>query len=214
MPEEPPEQPGTEAPEATEATETEAPSGGLDRLYERMDQMSGAQQRFMEEMTQRLAPEPEEEADDESLYYTDDGDLTEDGARALISNLVEERVQALMEPREKARMVEQRDEAFEALREDYPDLQDDAVANRVLGAAIRWAQQTNAEIVDRPEFVDVIEAFFKAEKYEEMRQTQAAEQPRPVVLESGRGARQQQRPSEPDWGDRIVKAAESLRPQI
>ena len=62
--------------------------------------------------------------------------------------------------------------------------------------------------------MDVIEAFFKADKYEDVRKTQAAEQPRSVVLESGSGAGRPQRSNEPDWGDRIVKAAERLRPSI
>jgi hypothetical protein len=61
--------------------------------------------------------------------------------------------------------------------------------------------------------VEVIEAFYKAEKFDELHAAQAAEQPRSVVLESASGVRQQAKP-DTDWGDRIVKAAERLKPQI
>jgi hypothetical protein len=198
-------------PEGQPAETTTAQPEGLDRIYSRMDEMAATQRQMVESMTALMQPEEEEE--DESLFYTDEGDLTEEGARAVLADMVRSEIDQAMAPREKARLVGQRDEAFEGLIEQYPELQEQAVSDRVLGAAVRWAQQVNPEIIDRPEFVDVIEAFYKAEKYEALAAQQAAEQPRPVVLESGQGARQQ-RPNEPDWGDRIVKAAEALRPQI
>jgi hypothetical protein len=176
-----------------------------------MDRMAQQQAALVEGMTQLTAP-PEEEEDD-SLYYTDEGELTEDGARAVIADLVREQIQSEMAPREAARLVAERDDAYEALRDEFPELQDQAVSERVLARAIRWAQGFDPQIIDRPEFVDVIEAFYKADKFEEISAAQAAEQPRPVVLESGQGARQQTSQG-PDWSDRIVKAAERLRPQI
>jgi hypothetical protein len=203
----------TQAPEGqpAESTTTTGQPEGLDRIYSRMDEMAQTQKQLAESVTALMAPPEEEE--DESLYYTDEGDLTEEGARAVLADMVRSEIEATMAPREKARMVGQRDEAYEGLLETYPELQDPAVSERVLGAAVRWAQGANPDIIERPEFVDVVEAFYKAEKYEALAAQQAAEQPRPVVLESGQGARQQ-RPNEPDWGDRIVKAAEALRPQI
>lgn len=217
--------PGQAAPE-TEAATTQAPEGqpaestattgqpdGLDRIYSRMDEMAQTQRQMVESVSALLAPEEEEEEIDESLFYTDEGDLTEEGARAVLADMVKEQIDAAMAPREKARLVSQRDQAYEGLLEQYTELQDPKVSERVLASAVQWAQRINPEIIDRPEFVDVIEAFYKAEKYEALAAQQAAEQPRPVVLESGQGARQQ-RPNEPDWGDRIVKAAERLRPQI
>lgn len=206
-------------PEAEPSAPPEAPPAapqsteGLDRLYARMDeiaqQVGGVTQR-VDGIHELVAP-PEEEPD----FYETDGSLTEDGARALIQQMVDERVQEQLAPREAARMVETRDDAFESLRDEYPELREEAVANRVLGAAIRWANATDPKIIDRPEFVDVIEAFYKAEKYDGIAAEQAAAQPRTVVLESGQGAaRQQQQANEPDWGDRIVKAAERLHPKI
>jgi hypothetical protein len=201
-----------EAPSAPEAPAVPAPDQGLDRLFARMDEIAGQVSGIagrVDGITQLVTPE-EEQAE----FYEDDGTLTEDGARALIQQMVDERVQEQLAPREQARLIEQRDDAFEALREQYPELQDEATANRVLAAAIRWANNVNPEIIDRPEFVEIIEAFHKSERYDGMAAEQAAAQPRPVVLESGTGGNRQQQPNEPDWGDRIVKAAERLRPQI
>jgi len=203
-----------EAPSAPEAgTETQAPaSDGLERLYARMDQMASQQQQLADTFAQLTAPAEEEE--DESLYYDDEGGLTEDGARAVLGQMVDERVEALMAPREKAHALTQRDDAYDALRDEYPELQDEQIAGPVLAAAVQWAQGHNPALIERPEFVDVIEWVYRSNKFESLSAAQAAEQPRPVVLESGSGAARQQRPQEPDWGDRIVKAAERLRPQI
>jgi hypothetical protein len=201
------------APDAqTEVQTTAAPNEGLDRLFARMNEIAGQVTGVMDRVDgiQELVSPVEEEPE----YYDDDGGLTEDGARQLIQQLVDERVHEQLAPREKARMVEMRDDAFEALRDEYPDLQDDAFANQLLADAIRWANAVNPDVIDRPEFVEIIEAFYKAEKYNTLAVQQAAEQPRPVVLESGTGAARQQRPNEPDWGSRIVQAAERLRPQI
>ena len=210
-------QPPPEAQEAastTETTETAAPAQpeGLDRLYERMDEMA-SQQRNLLEGFQQLTTPPEEEPD-ESLYYTDEGDLTEDGARAVIADLVREQVEGALAPREAARLLSERDDAYEALRDEYPELQDDKIAQPILREAIAWAQSVDPRIIERPEFVDVIERAYKASRWDAHREREAAEQPRPVVLESGQGAARAQRPNEPDWGARIVAAAEKLRPTI
>lgn len=197
------------APEAP--TTTEAQPGGLDRLYQRMDNMAAEQRQFMESVTQQLTP-PDEEEDVE--FYTDDGELSEDGARAILQGLVEEQLEARLAPREAARLVSERDDAYEALKDEYPDLLDPQIAERVLQRSVQWAHAHNPALIDRPEFVDVIEAFYKADKFDELRTAQAAEQPRQVVLESASGARGQTAPQGPDWGERIVKAAERLKPQI
>jgi hypothetical protein len=199
------------APSAPEPSGTQAPEN-FDRLFARMDEIAGHVQGITTRVDgiQQLVAPPEPEPE----YYDDQGGLTEDGARNLIQSLVDERVQEQLAPREKARQIEQRDDAFEVLRDEYPELQDDKVANDLLQAAIRWANAVNPEIIDRPEFVEVIEAFYKADKYNALATQQAAEQPRSVVLESAQGATRQQRPNEPDWGERIVQAAARLRPQI
>src|SRR3954452_16164798 len=93
--------------EASATTETTAPSSdGLDRLYARVDEMAAQNRQMADDLTQlRQPPEAEEEEVD---YYDEQGGLTEDGARALISDLVREQIDTHMAPREQARMVEQR----------------------------------------------------------------------------------------------------------
>jgi hypothetical protein len=61
--------------------------------------------------------------------------------------------------------------------------------------------------------VDVIEWVHKVRKYDESAAAQTPAGPG-VVLESAQGAAQPSKGSDVDWSDRIVKAAERLRPQI
>jgi hypothetical protein len=204
-----PESATPEAPE-TIAAPPEPQTQGLDRLYERMDSMAAQQRQFMESVTQQLQPPEEEE---EVEFYTDTGELSEDGARAVLQDLVTEQLEARLAPREAAQAVRERDEAYEMLKDEYPDLQNPEVAQAVLQRSVQWAHAHNPALIDHPGFVEVIEAFYKAEKFDELHAAQAAEQPRSVVLESASGVRQQAKP-DTDWGDRIVKAAERLKPQI
>lgn len=201
-----PQEPTTATPEAPAA----APPPDLSRLYERMDQMTAQQQAMAEQFGQAFAPEEEPEPD----YYDETGDLTEDGIRSVVSSFVDERLQAALEPRERAAQIDARDGEWEALKSSYPDLNDRDTANAVIGDAMRWAQAHNPDLIDRPEFVDVIEWVYRARMYDESAAAQQQAQPNRVVLEGASGAGQDVKASEVDWGERIVKAAERLRPQI
>lgn len=199
-----------EAP-ATPETTTEAPAqpDGLDRIYERMEEMS-AQQRQMAEQFSELAAPPEEEAPE---FYDEAGELTEDGVRAVVDDYVREQVEARLAPREAQALETDRNQAWEDLKDDVPELGDVKYAREVIDQAVAWANAHNPDLIDRPEFVDVIEWIHKVRKYDE---SAAAQTPagRGVVLESAAGAAQPSGQPEEDWGDRIVKAAERLRPQI
>jgi hypothetical protein len=204
--------PEASAPSEAPAPTTEAaPAPDFDRLFSRMDQMATQQQQMASQMSALL---PSEEEEQEPYYYDDDGEMTEEGAQALIRDLVANQVQEALAPHEQARQVRQRDRAYEDLKDDYPELADEKIGGQVLAAAVGWAQKHNPDLIDRPEFVDLIEWVYKAE----FRTPEApeAEHARRVELESagGAGGRTHQRKSEPDWGDRIVKAAERLRPTI
>jgi hypothetical protein len=122
-------------------------------------------------------------------------------------------VQEALAPREKAALVRQRDSDYEDLKDSYPELADPKVGTQVLNAAIGWAQKHNPDLIDKPEFVDLIEWVYKSD----FRTPEAPEQEaaRRVELESasGAGGRASAKP-QTDWGDRIVKAAERLRPSI
>jgi hypothetical protein len=208
----PPEAPASEPVENGAQTEiTEAPqSDGLDRLYSRMEEMAATQREFMDSVTQQLAP-PEEEPE----FYDDSGEMTEEGARAFIQELVDERVNAQLQPREAQRQRETRDDAFEALKEEYPELQDEAISSRVIRAAADLVRSLgHEEIIDQPGFVDLIEKVYAQEQYQELRAAQAAEQPRAVVLESASGAARQHQPQEIDWQKRVIDAAQADGPRI
>jgi hypothetical protein len=209
--------PAPSAPEQAQTETTAAPtqgSDGLERINARMEEVARQQAQMAESLTQFMSPVEEEDELTEADLYTETGELTEEGARAVIADLVREGIQAELAPRERARLLEQRDDAFEALRDEYPDMADDKIAEAALAVATRWAKANDPGIIDTPGFVDVIEMAYKATRFDELAQQQTAEQPRSVVLESAQGARQQQQPKGPDWSDRIVKAAERLRPQI
>lgn len=201
-----------ETPVAPESAAAEAsppaasPSPDFERIYERMDQMSTQQQQMAEALGQVFA-EPESESEP---YYDDEGELTEEGVRSVVADYVREQVEQQLAPREQAAAVEYRDGEWDALRETYPELQDREVANAVIADALRWVNAHNPDLVNRPEFVDVIEWVYKARNFGEPAQAM----PSPVVLESAAGATRGKGPTEPDWGERIAKAAEKLRPQI
>lgn len=206
----------SEAPETgaanTPAEAPEAPAAAspdLSRLYERMDQMSAQQQALVEQFGDVFTPEEEE-----PNYYDDEGELTEDGIRDVIGRYVDERFEAAMAPRERAAAIDNRDDQWEALKAQFPDLDDRDVANAVIGDALRWASTHNPDLIDRPEFVDVIEWVYRSHKYDEYAQAQQAAAPPGVVLESAAGAAQPTQAKGIDWQKRVMDAAEQSSARI
>jgi len=200
----------------TTAPETTTQPGGYEKVLERMDAMSRDQRAMVERIEALANPPAEEEPEfDPSEFYDDDGQMTEVGAEAYLDDLVEKRLEARLAPREKAELLKQRDEAYEVFVDEHPDMADEKVSRPVLDRAIAWAHQHGAEaLIDKPGFVDVIEWAYKAERWDAYAATQQEAQPRSVVLESASGARQETGKPQVDWGDRIVKAAERLKPPI
>jgi hypothetical protein len=201
----PPEAPATPETAAPEAAPPAQPDG-LDRIYERMEEMSAQQRQMAEQLgrTRRAA---------------------RGGARVLRRNGRADRGRRAgrgrrLRPRAGRRPagaargagpVEKRDEEWEALKESTPELADPKYAQEVIAHAVAWANAHNPDLIDRPEFVDVIEWVHKVRKYDE---SAAAQTPagRGVVLESAAGAAQPSGLPEEDWGERIVKAAEAPSP--
>lgn len=204
----PPQEAPASAPEG--APPAAAPAPDFDRLFSRMDEVATTQQQMAQQMAALTNPPEIEE--DLILYDDETGELTEEGAQQLIRDLVNTQVKEALAPREKAQMIRDRDSAYEDLKDDYPELADEKIGGQVLQAAISWAQRHNPDLIDRPEFVDLIEWVYKSD----FRTPEApeVEQARRVELESASGAGGRQKKPEVDWGDRIVKAAERLRPQI
>lgn len=194
-------------------TEQTTDADGLSAIRARMDEMAAQQ----EQLVQMFTPAEDEEDGQEfdpSEFYDEDGDLTDEGARALIGELVAEQVNEQLAPREQARAMQDRDAAFDDLRDEYPGLQDDKIAGQAIGQALEWANTHAPELIDTPAFIDLIEQAYVGMQYRERVDSERSTQnDRQVVLESAQGSR----PSDDqqvDWGQRIVDAAARLRPQI
>ena len=200
--------------QGVEENEYDDSSDGLDRIHDRMEEMAANQQALAEAINQNYYADDEDYDDDEDEepveFEDENGQLTEDGARALIADMVAEQVADQLSPRDYANQIAERDESFDDLRDEIPELQDDRIAGAVLSRALDWASNVDPGIVDRPEFVDLIEATYKAMKYDE---GPSEPSEREVVLGSAQGAAPQGRDDD-DWEARIVQAAERQRPKI
>lgn len=203
-----------EPPEQQE-TQQEGPPEWLNPITERMDELSESTSRLAEQFAERQQQPPEREAEREIDFYDDEGDLTPEGAQALIDQRVDERLTSVLSERDAVSALDQREDAFEALREEVPALQDDKLAARLVRETAAWCQQHGQQkMIETPAFVDLVEDRFYREMAQERIASERSEEPqREVVLESASGASQPQS-DEPDWGERIVNAAERLRPQI
>lgn len=192
--------------EGTEqATTTEAPpSFDTSKLEERMEAQARQMQEQLAQLQERL-PAPTEE--DELLEPGDDGYEDQEATKALDA-WFEERFKERMEPLQQQQMVERRNDEYDALLEDYPEMQDEQFAKPIIARATELARSLNPDAVNRPEFVDLIEAVYKAHVADQRaaREKPAGER-KEVVLEGAGGAA----PSEPeeDLAARIVAAGNS-----
>lgn len=205
----------------TETTETGPPewlgpiTSKLDELGETTSQLA---QQYADAFKQE---EPEAEFDYDGDFYDEDGEITEEGARHLIGSEVDDRVKAALAERDARDALREREDAFEALRAEIPALADDKLAARLVNEVAEelrdeYGEETAKQIIGRPLFVRFVEQYYKAGLYDDgQAQSEDAEDDQEVVLESATGASAtRKKKDEPDWGDRIVKAAESARPQI
>lgn len=201
------------APEA--APETNGPPEWLGPITERMDEISEQVRQSQDQLAGLYYPETEEAEPEyeDAEEYGDDEDLSPEQARRIIGSEVDNRLQAELGKRDAATAMERRNESFEALQDEIPALQDDKYARGLVQAAAQELRDAGAEhLIGTPYIVDVIERLHIVSQHEEVK-ANAQPAPKDVVLESGSGASVQQTDEE-DWGDRIVKAANSLRPTI
>lgn len=210
-------------PEATESQQADPPEW-LGPIQERMNELGEQTGRMAEQFStlyegqqqQQQQPEQEGEADQDFDYFDAEGELTPEGAQAMIDQRVDDRLNAALSKRDAASALDQREDAFEALRDEIPALQDEKEAARLVRDTADYLKQHGREdVIDTPMFVDMIEDRYYREAHHERVQAEREQQPdREIVLESAGGAAQAPAKNEPDWGERIVKAAERLRPRI
>ena len=206
-----------EAPEtggqAAEAPATGTPPEWLAPIEERMNDLRD-QNYALAEQFQSLLAYPEEEEEDEQVYEDEQGNLTPEGAQMIIDQRVDHLLGERMSAIEARNAVTARDQDFEALKAQYPDLADEANAAPIIQELAAELEAAGfGAVIQTPMFVDLIEQRYKAHQFDERA---ASEEPpqRGVVLESAGGAAPQQREQDVDWGERILKAAQSANPRI
>jgi len=201
-----------EAPAETAAPEApQAPAPDYDRIYSRMDEMAAQQQQLATQFGELF--EPAEEEPEPVEYYDDEGQYTDEGMRAVLQDAIKEGIEAHMAPIEAKRLISDRDDAWEALKADYPDLDSNRqLAADVIQQAVEWCNSVDPKLIERPEFVDVVERIYKAHLYDER---VAQEQPEPrVQLEAAAGAAQDTKSPQVDWQQRVIDAAKKAHPPI
>jgi hypothetical protein len=175
---------------------------------------------------------PEELAQIDALIEADEGDGDDRQAfDAEMGETAADQVwQALQDERAQAALGE-REDAFAELVDELPILRSERsgdLAHRIVLAAAEEADRIEPGLTDSPQFVDFLR-LFALEAMGRVRAGQPPvnggavdrrglvdEGPGEVYLEPAGGA--EQRPAQPtsedQWGDRIVAAAEKLRPRI
>jgi hypothetical protein len=211
-----------------------APQGdGLDRIHARMDEMTAQQQAIVEALQSGYEDDDYDDEDGEqptveelaaqygvspeellalSEQYEEGEQQQEPDIFELIDRSVDRHAQAI----DAEHAVLDRDEDFADLRESIPILQDEQTARAIVNRAQDLAEAWDPQIIQTPAFVDLIELVAKAVVGDRaVGREQRAGIPR-LQLESAQGA-EQRTPPPPDseyWGDKIVQAAQRLRPQI
>jgi hypothetical protein len=204
--------------------------GGLERIYARMgevgDHTAAQAQQWAGRYEDEQLGEPDDDGDDQDAL---------DMFEQVLTSAVDRRLDAADEVEDSELAVAARDLDFDDLRDQYPILQDEDNAQAVIGRAIELVNSWGRiDLVHMPEFVDIIEQVVLA-SYANPAILGPSEQPQAqhapaqngdpglygrVQLEPGGGgagvqarAARQQRPDD-YWGDRILAAAERLRPRV
>lgn len=174
----------------------QATGGGGDRLFE-------AFQSFQQDVTGRLdqfEQRFEEPADDEDPYaglddaavfgnedYDVDGQLTPEAQQRAFEQMVQQGVQAAMQPHLEQRAQDRRDAEADALEAKYPVLGDPAKAGEYINKAVQQAQLLGRpELAREPGFLEMVYLADEATKKSAAEQSAGGQQE--VTLERGGGA--------------------------
>ena len=113
-----------------------------------------------------------------------------------------------------AQATEEGEDALDELREQYPILQDERFAAELVNRAAQHHAKDDPHLLDRVGLVRQVERELLAYAYD-LAVEQQQQPEREVMLESASGSVPQQASSDGDyWGDRVVSAAQKLRPTI
>lgn len=210
-------QPTTENAEAPEkSAEPEAAPAWLAPIQERMDELGDSTSRLAEQVAglQYTDDDDYDEDEDDDLYTDDDERQARREQREafeLIGGVVDER----LAQQNYAAALDAGEEAWEMLRDEIPELADEKTARQYVGEVAEWCERVGAEhLIGTAEFVDLVEQRYRQGNPAAAAADGGESGQREVVLESAGGASAPSGSNEPDWGQRIVDAAERLRPQI
>jgi hypothetical protein len=210
------EQPAEPAQQTTPEIPAEPPAW-LGPIEQRMAELRD-QNVEMAERLSALTAEPEQDEDEflpEDEWYDEDGELTPEAAQQIVDQRVREAVGQILSERDASEALDMRELAFDELRERIPALQEDAYATQLVrDVADDLTEAGLAAAIETPVFVDLIEREHKARQFDERMTAEDEPQQRVVLEAAGGSSRAQQSKQETDWGERIQKAAERLKPQI
>ncbi|HMS60682.1 MAG TPA: hypothetical protein PKD63_00260 [Solirubrobacteraceae bacterium] len=175
----------------------QATGGGGDRLFE-------AFQSFQQDVTGRLdqfeqrfeepaddSEDPYAGLDDAAVFgdedYDVDGQLTPEAQQRAFEQMVQQGVQAAMQPHLEAQEQSRRDAEADALETKYPVLGDPAKAGEYIDKAVQQAQLLGRpELAREPGFLEMVYLADEATKKSAAEQSAGGQQE--VTLERGGGA--------------------------
>jgi len=133
-----------------------------------------------------------------------------------IFDLIDRSIDSRLADVEAEQLFEQREDDFDDLRDEYPLLQHEPTARAIVNRAAELANNWNPAVIERPEFVSLIELVTKAAMADRaVAEQRPGEQPR-VQLEAATGAgqhdRQPQRRPRARHGRSVPQAAAARRP--
>lgn len=171
----------------TQDTQQETQDDPYARLESRMEQMQRDFQASQQQLIQSLQ-QPDEDPEEYQLDPGDDGYDEQEALRAF-QELARQEAQQMVEPFMRQQSVEKRDAAYDSLTEQFPDLSDPEKAAPFVEQAAAWAEQYGAPgLIERPQFVDLIGAFYKAHVADERAARERPAQQPNVHLEQSGGA--------------------------
>lgn len=189
---------------ATDAAADGAAGGGGDATGGGGDRLFDAFQSFQQDVTGRLdqfeqrfeepADDPEDPyagLDDAAVFgdedYDVDGQLTPEAQQRAFEQMVQQGVQAAMQPHLEAQEQSRRDAEADALEAKYPVLGDPAKAGEYIDKAVQQAQLLGRpELAREPGFLEMVYLADEATKKSAAEQSAGGQQE--VTLERGGGA--------------------------
>jgi hypothetical protein len=201
---------GTPDVEQTEGQQETKTDDYQSRIDSRLEEMS----RTIQELAQRPVYEPQAEEDDEDPYPLEEGEdgFDEQEAQRFLQELVDKQVAERLQPLQQQQANEKRDQAYDKLKQDFPEFENEDVARKYIGLAVSDLEDLNPAAIEDHRLVKWAEKLYKADKADE-RAAQETPPQRTTSLESSGGAAPSENDGE-DLQDRLIRAYQQSHTQI